>query len=96
MYIHSACKHGDVKFGKDGIAMMFVNGSFHPICGHYFWNKPWAVNGAMLFCKKMGYKSGIISQRTVPLSDPAVQVGRCKETDVDVANCTGGICIHLI
>ena len=95
--IDLVCKDGDVKFEKNNfgnprIAKMFVNGAFHPICGHYFWNNR---HGANLFCRKMGYESGILSKRKVPNSRNAVQVGVCKEGDVDVANCTGGFCNTL-
>ena len=69
--------------------MIFVEGDFHPICGHFFWNDK---NGANLFCKKLGYESADLNISGVTISTAAVMVGRCKAQDTDIAQCTGGLC----
>ena len=86
------CKDGDVKIADEGIAMIFVNFKFHPICIHYFWDSP----GVHLFCQKLGYRHTEVAEKNVPNAVDAVQVGICKNDDNDIANCTGGRCNSLL
>ena len=83
----SDCGDGDVSF-HDSDPLVFWQGEFVRICGDIFWD---SNDGAELFCKKLGYESGFIQK--VPGSSAstskALQVGRCTDTDISLAHCTG-------
>ena len=32
------CSRGDVMIGNDNVPMVYLNDTWSPICGHYFWN----------------------------------------------------------
>ena len=52
--------NGDVKLEEDGTPLVFWDSQWIPICGHYFWDNQ---HGAELFCRKMGFESGLFSGR---------------------------------
>jgi len=55
----TSCKEWDVRLvkrsGLRGTPEIFFDGEFHPICGHYFWDKQ---ENAKSFCSKMGHTGG--------------------------------------
>ena len=59
-----------------------------PICGHYFWDNHY---GAMLFCEKMGYKSGKVSGKGAGQKyfQDSFKIGKCNDGD-KWENCSGG------
>ena len=67
--------------------MFFKEGRFHPICKELFADNEVGVE---LFCKKLGYQAGLITETSLSLLEPAIQVGKCLSNDSDLANCTGG------
>ena len=83
----SGCVDGDVMLGEDYTPMMFQDGRFRPICQHSF-----HVNefGVKLFCKTLGYQSGVITEERLPLAEAAILIGKCLQRDTDLRNCTGG------
>ena len=80
------CIDGDVKLGSDGTPFYFKSGKFHPICRRRF---NVSVHGARLFCKKLGYDSGVVSSSGFPLEMDAIGVGECLKGDADISSCTG-------
>ena len=81
------CEYGDVKLENE-IPFIFAGGAFHPICGHYFW----ALHdqGVNLFCKTLGFSSGALTSKQIPLTQDAMRVGGCVETDTNLTKCSGG------
>ena len=73
----------------DNIPKIFWKGKFIHICGDRIWDNN---NGASIFCKKLGYQTGVI--RTFPgqgnSTMPSLNVGTCAEGDTDLSACTGG------
>ena len=69
---------GDVRLGDNQIAEMNINGAWTPICGHWFWDNNY---GASLFCHKLGFPSGTISDR-ITLPSDGVRMGKCELGDV--------------
>jgi len=68
--------------------LKWTDGKYHPICGHYFWDKK---RGADLFCKRAGYSSGgKFGQRGGMFETDAIRVGKCRSSDTDIRNCHGG------
>ena len=63
------------------------NGKWVPICGHWFWN---GNHGAKLFCKRLGYASGVITDKRIPLSSDGFRIGDCSGTNNFPDGCTGG------
>ena len=72
---------------KDNSPMFFKGRRFHPICKASFVSNTFGVE---LFCKQLGYRSGLITETSLPLVEPAIRVGRCLEVDTELAECTGG------
>ena len=85
-----APKHGSVRLKYKKYPEIFLEGLWAPICGHYFWDNN---NGATLFCKKLGFDHGVVR---LPkginkiLTNDAVRIGTCVETDDNLVNCSGG------
>ena len=72
--------------------MIYWNGTWAPICGHYFWDNDY---GATLFCQKMGYYNGTVSGKGLfgNYSEDAFRVGKCSDRDLahrGLTRCTGG------
>ena len=66
-----------------------LNGTWSPICGHYFWNNN---HGATLFCQKLNpeFKSGtLIRRHDKPLESDGIKIGGCFSDD-HWPECTGG------
>ena len=82
------CENGDVKLEEDGTPIVFWGNSWIPICGHYFWDNQ---NGAKLFCQKMGYLSGKISDAGSgeTYSQDSFKIGKCNDGD-KWESCSGG------
>ena len=59
---------------------MFWNGAFRPICGLAFWEND---DGAVAFCKKLGYTGGEIDKQTGQSSSKqlSVNIGKCVKGD---------------
>lgn len=72
--------NGDVKLKDKNIPMIFWNGIWSPICGHYFWDNQ---IGAMLFCQKLGFEDGRVSgQRSGnSYTSDSFMVGKCNKGD---------------
>ena len=70
--------------------VLYSDGEFHPICGHWFWNDE---VGADTFCRNLGYQSGVrdpqYNDNKAIFSTNAVPVGNCN-VDEDLDACTGG------
>ena len=68
---------------------IFWNGKFIGICGAGIWNNN---NGASIFCKKLGYQTGVIrtssGQGTSTMQ--SLRIGICAVGDTDLSACTGG------
>ena len=83
-----ACKEGDVGFFQN-VPKIFWNGKFIGICGDWIWNNN---NGASIFCKKLGYQTGVIrtssGQGTSTMQ--SLRIGTCAADDTDLSACTGG------
>ena len=60
-----------------------------PICGHYFWDNQ---NGAKLFCKKLGYDSGVLSGRNSgqKYGTDSFRIGKCENGDEWLTSGRGG------
>ena len=84
----SGCSNGDVKLKPNGMAMIYHQNSWVPICGHYFWNNH---IGANKFCQKIGFDSGRVSGKdeAKSYSVDAFKIGQCNEDDVGL-QCSGG------
>ena len=82
------CSTGDVKLETDGTPYVFWYNQWTPICGHYFWNNQ---EGAKLFCRKMGYKSGSLSGHGSgqKYATDSFRIGECNSNDM-WENCRGG------
>ena len=61
---------------------------FYPICQAYFAGN---VFGVELFCQKLGYQSGMITDLYLALKDKSVLIGECSSHDTDLRNCTGSM-----
>ena len=59
-----------------------------PICGSYFWDNQ---EGAILFCRKMGYYTGFFSGRGSgqKYDMDSFRIGKCKSGD-EWESCSGG------
>ena len=82
------CSYGDVKLEEDGTPFVFWGNEWIPICGHYFWDN---IYGANLFCRKMGYESGLLSRRGSgeKYGVNSFRMGKCKSGD-KWESCSGG------
>ena len=79
---------GCVRLKKDGTSYLFWEGSWSPICSHWFWDNN---NGASDFCRKLGFSGGIIKDRKKvigPYNEDAIQIGRCSAGEA-IESCTG-------
>ena len=87
-YIDMICSDGDVRLASDNTPMFYSNGTFRPICGHWFWDNEY---GADLFCRKLGFTTSHLDKlgRSESYTTDSVNVGMCKVDDTDVASCTG-------
>ena len=70
---------------------VWLNGTWSPICGHYFWDNDY---GATMFCKQLNatFDSGIVIRRPdKPLESDAIRVGKCQNDTIDTQwlQCTG-------
>lgn len=70
---------GDTRLRGDdplefSVPEVFKDGSWHQICGHWFWDND---HGATTICNELGYGNGKVRGRKKPLSEDAVYVGRC-------------------
>ena len=83
----SGCVDGDVMLSKDHSPMFFKGGRFHPICRASFQLNKFGIE---LFCKQLGYQSGLITENSLLLVEPAIKIGKCLAGDIDLAECTGG------
>ena len=81
--------NGDVKLEEDGTPLVYWNYQWMPICGHYFWDNQ---NGAKLFCKKMGYDSGVLSGRNSgqKYGRDSFRIGKCESGDEWMSSGRGG------
>ena len=79
------CSNGDVKVGEDGHPMLFWDGKWSPICGHWFWDNH---HGAKSFCKKLGYESGKYLRTNEAYEEDAILIGRCRKGE-SLEKCTG-------
>ena len=69
---------------------IYWNGKWTPICGHFFWDND---NGAKLFCQKLGLGNGKIKgekQKGSKLTEDAIRIGQCSDSDNQLFGCTGG------
>ena len=80
------CQAGDVWLKKDGTPFLFWNDKWSPICGHWFWNNQ---NGALAFCKKLGYPSGILSRTKKTYDEDAIRIGKCRNGE-ELTACSEG------
>ena len=79
------CENGDVKLDSDDIPMIFWDGKWSRICGHYFWDNN---IGATMFCKKLNYDSGTILESKYHSAKPGFWIGQCLHGD-KFPYCTG-------
>ena len=78
---------------NDKIPMISWNGTWSPICGHYFWDNNF---GATIFCQKLGYKKGAVFGKTKyqrnageSYTEDAFRLGKCLVRN-DLTRCRGG------
>jgi hypothetical protein len=79
----STCTDGDVRVspgttigaGKDMYPEVSYMGRWYPICGHYFWDNN---HGATMFCKQLGFRSGVLGKRGANFNIDAMPVGKCR------------------
>jgi hypothetical protein len=79
----STCTDGDVRVspgttigaGKDMYPEVSYMGRWYPICGHYFWDNS---HGATMFCKQLGFRSGVLGKRGANFNIDAMPVGKCR------------------
>ena len=83
------CLNGDVELLSDNTPTFYQNGTFHPICGHYFWD---SNQGAQLFCQKLGYTAGKLDTlgKKQSYKQDSIWVGECHPSDTDISACGGG------
>ena len=81
-----SCKNGDVRLRDGGKPRVYWNNNWVPICGHYFWDN---AHGATLFCKKMGYETGTVSDTGKRYSQDSLRIGKCNIGDA-LESCKGG------
>ena len=72
---------------KDNEPEILWDGTWVPICGYNFWDNKY---GAKLFCKKLGFKNGIVKSTRSKLTRNALRLGRCSRFDTNLENCSGG------
>jgi len=70
--------------GEQFVPMVSYQGTFYPICGHWFWNDD---NGASAFCKKLGFTNGIRYTVRDQYSTDALMVGTCSPGTTNFTNC---------
>ena len=63
---------------------VWLNGTWSPICGHYFWNNQ---EGAKAFCEKLGLSGGTHT-RGGSYSEDAIEIGTCQAGEA-IDSCTG-------
>ena len=82
-------KGGAVRLQNGKDPEIFWNGKWAPICGHFFWDNN---NGAKLFCQKMGFTYGKVKGQGSQslLTDDAIRIGGCSDSDNQLFGCTGG------
>ena len=80
-------KDGEVRLHNHEDPEIYWNGKWTPICGHYFWDND---NGAKLFCQKLGLVNGKIKGKGSKLTDDAIRIGACSDSDNQLFGCTGG------
>ena len=80
--------NGNVKLEEDGTPLVFWDSQWIPICGHYFWDNQ---NGAELFCRQMGFESGLLSRRGSgkKYEGDSFRIGKCEDGDT-WESCSGG------
>ena len=83
---------GDVQLRTDNTPLIFVEGKFRPICGHFFWDDK---NGVNLFCRKLGYMTGKITAKRLQIDDDAVQIGKCISGAESFSQCGIGSCTPM-
>ena len=98
--VGSTCDDGDVKFANAFgtelasapqaesyyIPWVVFQGSWYPICGHYFWDNN---NGATTFCQKLGFGSGVMHRQRDAYSKDSMPIGKCLAGQ-DLTSCTSG------
>ena len=82
---------GMVRLGDNEIAEILINGSWTPICGHWFWDNH---DGAKMFCQQLGFSNGAIGDR-ITLPSDGFRIGKCKLGDV-WPDCSSGCNDHSI
>jgi len=75
-----------VEGGKAFVPEVLYQGTYYPICGHYFWN---SNNGASIVCKLLGFNRGLQRQTWNKFGVDAMPVGDCKPGE-KLTQCTGG------
>ena len=73
---------------------IFWKGRFVDICGDGFWN---SHHGAQLFCKKLGYASGIIEVHSSVAPQPmvdALKVMQCSSESAGLLDCSGSYAVQ--
>mmetsp|Transcript_87906 Transcript_87906/g.160936 ORF Transcript_87906/g.160936 Transcript_87906/m.160936 type:complete len:1181 (-) Transcript_87906:111-3653(-) len=70
--------------GEQFVPMVSYQGTFYPICGHWFWNDD---NGASAFCRKLGFTNGIRYTVRDQYSTDALMVGTCSPGTTNFTNC---------
>ena len=81
--VKGKCRNGDAKIDNDGTPSLFWNGRWSPICGHHFWDND---SGANLFCQKLGYASGSVTNKELSSSKDAIALGNC-EGSISLLSC---------
>ena len=95
LHVLLACRNGDVGFFAEDTPKIFWEGEFIGICGDALWNSHY---GASIFCKKLGYQTGVIKtslgQGTSTMQ--SLYIGTCAVNDTDLSTCTGGFNYYTV
>ena len=76
-----------MKLESDGKPFYYKNGKFHGICRYDFMGN---MNGAKLFCKKLGYDDAASIEMTDDTYGvDGIRIGECLSEDTDLSACTG-------
>ena len=79
-----------VRLKDEKFPEVFLNGTWSPICGHWFWDNDY---GAKLFCQILMSNPdsiGVVIRRTdKPLESDGVRIGKCLIND-QWLSCSGG------
>ena len=81
IFLENLCKGCTVRLKDKKFPEVLYNGKWSPICGLGFWNTNW---GATLFCKELGYSTGIINTKDYedkPLESDGINIGECTSQD---------------